>query len=97
MFHLVHFDGIGGQTVAVDGHKIAYDLKNKHKDVFDFFATTPIPFHYIDNRNYMFDKKTIFQLDDHNSMLRISFNNDDRAPLDLPLEKVVFLEMLYLI
>lgn len=91
MFHLYHFDGVGGQTIAVDGHKVAYDLKNKYKDAYDFFTTTPLPFHYIDNRHYLYDKKTIFQLDEQSNMQRFSFNNDDRAPLDLPLEKVKYI------
>jgi trimethyllysine dioxygenase len=57
MFHLVQFDGVGGQTVVVDGLNVANQLKRNNPDAYDFFLKTPIPFHYIDKSNYLFQRK----------------------------------------
>ncbi len=88
MFHLVKFEGEGGKTVIVDGFKVAQELRNTYPEVYHFFLTTPIPFHYIDKDHYFYHKKPIFEHSENGELLRVSFNNDDRATVDLPSEQV---------
>lgn len=87
VFHLLEFDGIGGQTMLVDGLKVVQKLKQIDPESFEFLLKTPIPFHYLDNERYMMQKRTVFELDETGDLLRFSFNNDDRAPAPFSVEK----------
>lgn len=87
-FHLLEHDGVGGETVLVDGFKVAQYLRDHHPEAFQFFVQTKLPFHYIDNNNYLHCEKTIFELNEEGQLVRFSFNNDDRAPLHFPFEKM---------
>lgn len=62
-FHLVEFNGTGGQSTLVDGFKVIKELKENDREAFDFLSSTPIPFHYKDNDHYLTQTRPIITLD----------------------------------
>jgi len=88
VFHLLEHNGSGGQTTLVDGFNVIQELKEKFPDSFEFLAKTPIPFQYKDDNAYFYRKRTIFDLNENGDVIRFNYNNDDRAPIDLPPQKL---------
>jgi hypothetical protein len=48
VFHCLHHDGDGGETLLVDGFRAAYDLKQTHPGSFKRLSTLPIEAEYIE-------------------------------------------------
>jgi len=86
-FHLLEFNGTGGESILVDGFRVAKELQTLHPESFEFLVKTAIPFHYIDENHYLRHSRTIIELDDSGEPIRFTFNNDDRAPFNFPPEK----------
>jgi hypothetical protein len=60
VFHCVKPDADGGgKTVLVDGFKVADVLKRRHRETFDFFCKTPLPFHHIDSTTDHRTRRTV--------------------------------------
>jgi trimethyllysine dioxygenase len=96
-FHLLEHNGEGGQTVLVDGFQVAYQLKKKDPESFHFLTETKIPYHFIDDTHYLYQEHTIIGINENSDVNRITFNNEDRAPLNFSLEKMKkFYKAIYL-
>ena len=48
MFHLIEFNGEGGQTILVDAFRVAAEMQQHHPDDFETLCRIPIPAHYLD-------------------------------------------------
>jgi alpha-ketoglutarate-dependent taurine dioxygenase len=48
VFHCLHHDGEGGETLLVDGFRAAYDLKQTHPKSFQRLSTLPIEAEYVE-------------------------------------------------
>jgi len=48
MFHLIEFNGEGGQTTLVDGFRVAEEMRQHHPEDFETLCNTPIPSQYLD-------------------------------------------------
>ncbi len=78
-----HYDAQGGESIMVDGFKIAETIKNKNKDLFKILSTVEVPGNYIGDGVFLEAKRPIFKLDSNKEILQVSFNNYDRAPFRL--------------
>jgi hypothetical protein len=90
-FHLIEFDGVGGQTTLVDSFKVLSDLKEKHKEAYSFLSTVPVTFQYKDNDHFLSQKRPVILLDENGELLRFNLNNDDRAASDMSPQEVTIL------
>jgi trimethyllysine dioxygenase len=85
-FHLLEFQGEGGQTILVDGFKIAEEMKKFYPEEYNILTKTRVTFQYIDDNNHLYQSRPILQLDENDisNLLRVNFNNDDRSS-ELPI------------
>ncbi len=76
----------GGESIMVDGFKIAQVIKNNDKDLFDIMSKIEVPGKYVGDGVILEAKRPIFRLD-NNELIQVSFNNYDRTEfrIDEPL------------
>ena len=80
------YDAKGGDSIMVDGLKIAETIKSKNKDLYNVLTKIDVPGNYTGDGVILEAKRPIIKLDDKNQIAQISFNNYDRAPFRLNLE-----------
>src|SRR5262249_50102505 len=80
-FHIIeHHGGTGGQTILVDGQRIADRLRLYNPAAYHFLTTNPIHFQYIENGVSLLAREPVIKLGEDNQMIQFRFNNNDRAP-----------------
>jgi alpha-ketoglutarate-dependent taurine dioxygenase len=62
VFHCLHHDGEGGETVLVDGFRAAYDLKERHPESFKRLSTLPIEAEYLEAGKHYVNVDSILKL-----------------------------------
>ena len=77
------YDAKGGDSIMVDGLKIAETIKAKNKDLYNVLTKIDVPGNYTGDGVILEAKRPIIKLDDKNQIAQISFNNYDRAPFRL--------------
>ncbi|KAK9761770.1 hypothetical protein K7432_013088 [Basidiobolus ranarum] len=87
MFHLLEFDGKGGESVFVDGLNVAQKLRESHPDSYEFLSNTRIVTHSAgDEHVFINPTPRGYPILNHDPMTgelyQIRFNNDDRSTLD---------------
>ena len=80
------YDAKGGDSIMVDGLKIAETIKSKNKDLYNVLTKIDVPGNYTGDGVILEAKRPIIKLDDKNQIAQISFNNYDRAPFRLNME-----------
>ena len=83
------YNAVGGESIMVDGFKIAETIKNENKDIFKILSTIEVPGNYIGDGVFLEAKRPIFRLDSDDQLLQVSFNNYDRAAFRLENELTV--------
>ncbi|CAJ0830496.1 143_t:CDS:2, partial [Entrophospora sp. SA101] len=88
LFHLIEFDGVGGESLLVDGFSAAKQLKMKHKDAYDALSRIPIPTHAAGDKDVLIQPTPssypIININPYTKELyQIRYNNDDRSTLDM--------------
>lgn len=82
MLHVVHFKGTGGESILVDGFKLAEVIQEENPDHYHILSTVPLEFHYTDKNNKYMSTFVPFTVDQENGKLsEVHFNNYDRLPL----------------
>ena len=82
MFHLFHFDGTGGQSVLVDGLKLAEEISTRDPEHFRILSSVPLPYHHTDSECRMCSTYVPFTLDpETGQVVEVHFNNADRMPI----------------
>ena len=74
------YDAVGGDSIMVDGFKIAETIKKESKDIYNTLSKIEVPGNYIGDGVYLEAKRPIFRHDKNEEILQVSFNNYDRAP-----------------
>ena len=92
-FHLLsHTDGEGGASLLVDGFKVAHDLQKIDKEAYKILATVNVHAHASGNEGISVQPYRGFPVLEHDSstgdLLRVRWNNSDRASIDLPIAEV---------
>ena len=83
LFLCCEYDAKGGDSIMVDGLKIAETIKSQKKDLFEVLTKIEVPGNYTGDGVILEAKRPIIKLDDKNQVAQISFNNYDRAPFRL--------------
>jgi trimethyllysine dioxygenase len=84
LFVCLERDGIGGDSVLVDGFAIAEALRREDPKAFETLTTVSVPGHYIEPGVHLIASRPPIRLDEDGNVLQVSFNNYDRAPFRLP-------------
>lgn len=82
VFHCLHHDGEGGETLLVDGFRAAYKLKQTYPESFQRLSTLPIEAEYLEAGKHYFSIDSVLKLHPLTKKLQqIRFNLYDRAPM----------------
>lgn len=84
MFHVIEFDGEGGESVLVDGFAIAEEIRREDPEAFRILSTVEVPARYLEEGVHLEARRPVFRLDAAGRLLQVSFNHHDRAPFLLP-------------
>ncbi|KAF2828469.1 Trimethyllysine dioxygenase [Ophiobolus disseminans] len=92
-FHLLsHTDGEGGASLLVDGFKVAHELYQQDRDAYQVLSTVNVHAHASGNNGISIQPYRGFPVLEHdpstNELLRVRWNNSDRASIELPIEDV---------
>uniref|UniRef100_A0A1B0CUK0 Trimethyllysine dioxygenase, mitochondrial n=1 Tax=Lutzomyia longipalpis TaxID=7200 RepID=A0A1B0CUK0_LUTLO len=90
VLHCTEFEGDGGESLLVDGYRVASEVKKKHPEVYARLCSTAIPFEYKDDTHHHAYTAPLIKEDKvTGSVEQIRFNLYDRAPLDtLPYDEI---------
>ena len=83
MFHCLEFDGIGGESIFVDGFKVAEEIQRHDEVAYTVLTETPVPAQYLGDGVHLMAEHPIIGLDRDGSFLQVAYNNYDRAPFRL--------------
>ena len=73
----------GGESILVDGFKIAEKIKKENSEIFDLLATVNVTGNYIGDGVFLKAERPIFRINKKNEIIQVSFNNYDRASFRL--------------
>eukprot|EP00164_Ancoracysta_twista_P000665 GFYU01000882.1.p1 GENE.GFYU01000882.1~~GFYU01000882.1.p1 ORF type:complete len:498 (-),score=111.93 GFYU01000882.1:105-1598(-) len=89
IFHCFQAAPEGGETLLVDAFKAAETLQRTDPEAFNLLANVHVKQQFIDNNNFLVAKRSLFTFDDDDRLSMVTFNMNDRAPLDLPQDLIV--------
>ena len=73
----------GGESILVDGFKIAEKIKHQNKEIFNLLTKISVEGNYVGDGVFLKAERPIFKLDRNKEIIQVSFNNYDRAPFRL--------------
>ncbi|KAK6528942.1 hypothetical protein TWF694_004170 [Orbilia ellipsospora] len=86
MFHLLEFDGQGGESLLVDGFRAARILREEKPEAFRTLSTIRVPTHASGNEDVSIEPYTPFPVFNHHpvtgELVQVRWNNEDRATMD---------------
>lgn len=83
------YEASGGDSIMVDGFKIANMIKDEDKKIFDILSNIEVPGKYVGDGVILEAKRPIFKLDSNKELVQVSFNNYDRAEFRLENELMI--------
>ncbi len=81
------YDATGGESIMVDGFKIAEILKNTDKEIYNILTEIEIPGNYIGDGVHLEARRPVFKLTLDGKISQVSFNNYDRGVFRLKNDK----------
>ncbi len=84
VFHCLEYEGTGGESILVDGFRIADELRRNDPAAFRTLASVPVTGRYIEPGVHLEATRPVFRLGPDGELLQVTFNNYDRAPFRLP-------------
>ena len=88
MFHCLQFDGSGGQSTLVDGFHVAQHIRQSDPAAFAALSTEKVPAQYLGDGVHLRAEHPVISLDHDGEFVQIAYNNYDRAPFNLPGERM---------
>ncbi|RED44161.1 trimethyllysine dioxygenase [Aestuariispira insulae] len=82
-FHCLEFDGTGGESIFVDGFKVAEDLRQSDPEAFETLTQVMVPAQYRGDGAHLMAEHPVIGLDRQGNLKKITYNNYDRAPFRL--------------
>ena len=73
----------GGESVVVDGCRVAAQLADARPEAFDLLASIDVPGHYVGDGVHLVARRPVLR-HEHGRLAQVSFNHHDRAPFLLP-------------
>jgi gamma-butyrobetaine dioxygenase len=83
MFHFLVNDSIGGESTAVDGAKVAEQLKEQDPDAFELLSKVPVCFRMFSARGDIIGSNPLLTLDTHGALKVFRFSNQLAQPIRL--------------
>ena len=74
------YDAEGGESIMVDGLKIAETIKKEDLQMYDLLTKINVKGNYIGDGVFLEAERPIFKLNKNKEITQVSFNNYDRAP-----------------
>ena len=74
-----HYKASGGESIMVDGYKIAQKIKLHRKDLYKILCDMEVKGQYIGDGVFLEANRPIFRLNSEKELIQVSFNNYDRA------------------
>ena len=84
-----HYDATGGESIMVDGFKIAEKIYKENKDLYTLLSEIEVTGQYIGDGVFLEAKRPIFKLNSNKELVQVSFNNYDRAAFRMDDEKTL--------
>ena len=82
MLHVTYFKGTGGESILVDGFKLAQVIKEENPEHYHILSTVPLDYCYMDKDNHYLNSYVPFTLNSvTGSISQVHFNNCDRSPI----------------
>ena len=82
MFHVLYFNGTGGESILVDGFKLAEVIKEESPYHYQILSTVPLNYQYKDKNNRYLSSFVPFKINPETGQVsEIHFNNCDRFPI----------------
>ncbi|WP_419904383.1 TauD/TfdA family dioxygenase [Kiloniella sp.] len=75
MFHCLEFDGTGGESVFVDGFRVAEEIRARDPKAFDTLTSVPVPAQYLGDGVHLRAEHPIIGLDRDGSLKQIAYNS----------------------
>lgn len=87
--HCLVNDASGGESILVDGFKIAEHIREHFPEEFDALSTSPMSFYNKDkNSDYRFDGPALV-IDSNGTVVEVRVANFLRGPLNLPADQII--------
>ena len=83
------YDAIGGDSIMVDGFKIAELIRSESKEIFNTLSTVEVPGRYIGDGVILEARRPIIRSNLNKELLQVSFNNYDRADFRIENELMI--------
>jgi trimethyllysine dioxygenase len=83
LFHCLNFSGSGGESILVDGFRIADELRAADPEAYETLAAVEVTAQYIGEGAHLMATRPVFR-HDKGRLVQVTFNNYDRAPFRLP-------------
>lgn len=84
LFHCLEFEGEGGESLLIDGFRVAADLAAEDPEAYALLSRVEVPGQYLEEGIHLRAERPILRHDSAGRLVQVSFNNHDRAPLLLP-------------
>ena len=84
-----HYEATGGESIMVDGFKIAEKIYKENKDLYTLLSEIEVTGQYIGDGVFLEAKRPIFKLNSNKELVQVSFNNYDRAAFRMNDEKTL--------
>ena len=82
-FHCLEFSGEGGESVLVDGFRIADEIRARDPEAHATLSVVEVTGQYIGDGAHLMATRPVFR-HEHGRLVQVTFNNYDRAPFRLP-------------
>jgi trimethyllysine dioxygenase len=83
LLHCLHFSGSGGDSILVDGFRIADELRATDPEAYETLASIEVTGQYIGDGAHLVATRPVLR-HDQGRLVQVTFNNYDRAPFRLP-------------
>ena len=83
LFHCLHFAGRGGESILVDGFRIADELRQGDPEAYQTLSTVEVTGQYLGDGAHLMATRPVFR-HAQGRLVQVTFNNYDRAPFRLP-------------
>lgn len=84
LFHCLEFEGEGGESLLIDGFRVAADLQREDPEAHAVLSRVEVPGQYLEEGVHLRAARPILRHDSAGRLVQVSFNNHDRAPFLLP-------------
>ena len=84
-----NYKATGGESIMVDGFKIAQKINLNRKDLYDLLCEVEVIGRYIGDGVFLEAKRPIFKLNSNKRLIQVSFNNYDRAAFRIDEKKTL--------